>query len=468
MEDANAISQEHFDHIIKNEARGKKDFIISEPLHGIINLGIFDREKIKAISLQFAKGTITGVVNVPEGLQSLNISENMLTQLPVREMRNLVEITCNNNKINDTAGLNRLVNLRTLIMNNNALTSMNELPPGLEHLEVNNNPELQSIDLKSVSNLNYLSCVENPRLQAIYDVPLENENFKLFKDDKTQLLKHVEEEEEDKPFKVNSDVLYPILDESISKYYEMKARFDTSRRDQIKHLLSQNISTQKKRRQARGLVPKCVNCGKAGGSKFWTENGHLMAVCGNKTDPCNLHIDIFKGVGISSFEYMYNLLNEEVEDNKREIIKLKMNTIFNYMEEKDTAKKFKNVLKDYKTTEFIMNGYLENEKIRMLNPDIQSTLTKKMIAVQMSLKESRELITEYRKTGDRRIIQQVVEKHINEIAPDLKTIRSLKHPVMEIVKLGGENRLFQLPYNMTELYHYPDTSDKPRVIKFSK
>jgi hypothetical protein len=193
-----------------------------------------------------------------------------------------------------------------------------------------------------------------------------------------------------------------------------------------------------------------------------------MAVCGNKTDPCNLHIDIFKGVGISSFEYMYTLLNEEVEDNKREIIKLKMNTIFNYMEEKDTAKKFKNVLKDYKTTEFIMNGYLENEKIRMLNPDIQSTLTKKMIAVQMSLKESRELITEYRKTGDRRIIQQVVEKHINEIVPDLKTIRSLKHPVMEIVKLGGENRLFQLPYNMTELYHYPDTSDKPHVIKFSK
>ena len=86
----------------------------------------------------------------------------------------------------------------------------------------------------------------------------------------------------------------------------------------------------------------------------------------------------------------------------------------------------------------------------------------------MSLKESRELIAEYRKTGDRRIIQHVVEKHINEIAPDLKTIRSLKHPVMEIVKFGGENRLFQLPYNMTELYHYPDTSDKPRVIKFSK
>jgi hypothetical protein len=467
MEDENAISQEHFDHIIKNEARGKKDFIISEPLHGIINLGIFGREQIKVNSLKFAKGTITGVVNVPEGLQSLNISENMLTQLPVREMRNLVEITCDNNKINDTAGLNRLVNLRTLIMNNNALTTMNELPPGLEHLEVNNNPELQSINLKGVSKLNYLSCVENPRLHAIYDAPLENENFKLFKDDKTQLAKHTEEEG-DEPFKVNSDVLYPILDESIRKYYEMKARFDTSRRDQIKGLISQNISTQKKRRQARGLVPKCVNCGKAGGSKFWTENGHLMAVCGNKTNPCNLHIDIFKGVGISSFEYMYNLLNEEVEDNKREIIKLKMNTIFNYMEEKDTAKKFKNVLKDYKTTEFIMNGYLENEKIRMLNPDIQSTLTKKMIAVQMSLKESRELIAEYRKNGDRRIIQQVVEKHINEISPDLKTIRSLKHPVMEIVKLGGENRLFQLPYNMTELYHYPDTSDKPRVIKFSK
>lgn len=211
-----------------------------------------------------------------------------------------------------------------------------------------------------------------------------------------------------------------------------------------------------------------MNCKKDGGTKFWTENGHLRAVCGNKTDPCGLNIDIFKGVGISSFEYMYNLLNEEVEADKREIIQLKMNTIFNYMEEKDTARKFKNVLKDYKTTEFIMNGYLENEKNRFLNPDIQSIVSKKVRAVQISLKENRELIAEYKNTGDRRVLQQSIEKHINEITPDLKTVRDLKYPVMEMMKRGDENHIFQLPYNMTELYHYPDTSEKPRVIKFSK
>jgi len=230
----------------------------------------------------------------------------------------------------------------------------------------------------------------------------------------------------------------------------------------------QFASVSKKRRDARAVVTRCVNCRKTGGTKFWTENGHLRAICGNKTEPCNLNIDIFKGVGISSFEYMYNLLNEEVEADKREIIKLKMNTIFNYMEEKDTATKFKNVLKDYKTTEFIMNGYLENEKTRILNPDVQSTITKKMLAVQMSLRESREIIEEYKKTGDRRLIQQAVEKHANEITPDLKMIRDLKHPVMEMVKRKEEYYLFQLPYNMTQLYHYPDTSEKPRVIKFSK
>ena len=165
---------------------------------------------------------------------------------------------------------------------------------------------------------------------------------------------------------------------------------------------------------------------------------------------------------------MYNLLNEEVEADKLEINQLKMNTIFNYMEEKETANKFKNVLKDYKQTEFIMNGYLENEKNRFINPNIQNVVFKKEHAIQISLKDMRDLLAEYKNTGDRRILQQIVEKHRDEIAPDLKVIRELKYPVMEMAKQEDGNYLFQLPYNLTSLYHYPDTSDKPRVIKFSK
>lgn len=460
--------QERFDQIIQSEPAGKTEYIISEPLNGNINLSIFDKEGRKITSLKFARGGITSITNAPESLKSLHIDENEMTELPVREMRSLAEMSCNKNKINKADGLQRLTNLRILLINENDLTKLEELPPGLEHLEVNNNPQLQQISLKGANKLKYLSCLQNPRLYAIYNAPLENENFNLLKEERTQLLSH-EDEEENKPFKQTADILYPILDESIEEYYIYKSRYETLRHEKIQNIISDPFSSiAKKRRDARAVVTKCVNCRKSGGTKFWTENGHLRAICGNKTDPCNFNIDIFKGVGISSFEYMYNLLNEEVEADKREIIKLKMNTIFNYMEEKDTATKFKNVLKDYKTTEFVMNGYLENEKTRMLNPDVQSTITKKMLAVQMSLKESRELMEEYKKSGDRRIIQQAVEKHVNEITPDLKMIRDLKHPVMQMVKRNGEHHLFQLPYNMTQLYHYLDTSEKPRVIKFSK
>jgi hypothetical protein len=462
-------NQERFEHIIKSEGINKKDYIISEPLSGSIDLAIFDREGRKVKSLQFSKGGITNIRNVPETLKSLYIDENELQELPTREIRYLVEMSCNKNKIEQVDGLHRLVNLRILSLNDNNIADLGELPSKLEHLEVNNNPQLLAINMKGALNLTYLSCFNNPRLYAIYDAPLKNENFKLYKDDKTQLLSYKEEsEDEDGPVSRTADILYPILNESIEKYYELKNRAETSRHDQVKHIISMQVSTQKKRRLARSLAHKCVNCGKIGGSKFWTEDGHLRAVCGNKTSPCNLNIDIFKGIGISSFEYMYNLLNEEVEADKREIIKLKMNTVFNYMEEKDTAKKFKNVLKDYKTTELIMNNYLDNEKKRMMNPEIQSILTKKMISVQISLKESRELIAEYKKTGDRRNIQHAVEKHINEIAPDLKIVRDLKYPIMEMVKSKDGNQLFQLPYNTTQLYNYPDTSETPRVIKFSK
>lgn len=461
--------QAKFENIIKTEGINKKDYIISEPLSGSIDLAIFDREGRKVKSLQFSKGGITNIRNTPETLKSLYIDENELQELPTREMRYLVEMSCNKNKIEQVDGLHRLVNLRILSLNDNNIADLGELPSKLEHLEVNNNPQLLAINMKSAPNLTYLSCLNNPRLYAIYDAPLQNENFKLYKDDKTQLLSYKEEsEDEDEPLSRTADILYPILNESIEKYYELKNRAESARHFDIKQIIGLDVSVQKKRRLARSLVSKCVNCGKIGGSKFWTEDGHLRAVCGNKTSPCNLNIDIFKGVGISSFEYMYNLLNEEVEADKREIIKLKMNTVFNYMEEKDSARKFKNVLKDYKTTEMIMNDYLDKEKTRMVNPEIQSILTKKILGIQMSLKESRELIAEYKKTGDRRIIQQAVEKHINEIMPDLKIVRDLKYPIMEMMKSKDGDQLFQLPYSTSQLYHYPDTSETPRVLKFSK
>lgn len=462
----NDQSQEKFENIIRSESRNRGDYIIVEPLFGNINLGVFDREGRKIKSIQFTKGGITGFSNIPEGLKSLFVDENELSELPVREMQNLAELSCSKNKLTQLSGLNRLTNMRIMILNDNNITDLGELPPSLEHLEVNNNPQLQQIQLKNVTKLTYLSCLNNPRLYAIYDAPLDNANFNLMKDDKTQLLKHDASEEEATYHA--ADILYPILNESIEKYYELKNRAEMARKDQIKSIIGIQASAKKKQRLARSLVPKCVNCNKGGGTKFWTENGHLRAVCGNNVNPCNLNIDIFKGQGISSFEYMYNLLNEEVEADRREIIKLKMNTIFNYMEEKDSARKFKNVLKDYKTTEYIMNGYLDNEKKRMMNPDIQQTVSKKILAVQTSLKECREMITEYNKTGNRRLIERAVEKHINEITPDLKTIRDLKHPIMEINKRDSKNVLFQLPYNLSQLYHYPDTSEKARVIKFEK
>lgn len=461
--------QERFENIIKGEDRSKMDYIISEPLSGNISLAIFDKEGRKIKSLRFSKGSITNISNFPEGLKSLFIDENELSELPTREMRNLAEMSCNKNKIEQVDGLNRLVNLRILILNDNNIADLGELPPKLEHLEVNNNPQLQAINLKNAPNLNYVSCIQNPRLYAIYDAPLSNENFKLFKDDKTQLLSYKEDDDnEDESISRNADILYPILDESIENYYKLKYRAELARKSQIKSIIDMQASAKKKQRLARSLAPKCVNCDRAGGTKFWSEDGHLRAVCGNKITPCNLNIDIFKGQGISSFEYMYNLLNEEVEADRREIIKLKMNTIFNYMEEKDTAKKFKNVLKDYKTTELIMNEYLDSEKKRMTNPEIQSILTKKMLAIQMALRESRASIAEYKKSGNRRFIERAVEKYVEEIIPDLKTIRDLKHPIMEMNKRDGKNVLFQLPYNLSELYHYPDTSEKPRVIKYSK
>jgi len=128
------------------------------------------------------------------------------------------------------------------------------------------------------------------------------------------------------------------LDEDLYKYYKLKQRYEKSI-DKIKDNIRENypdLSNAAKRKKMKKAI-KCIKCKKSGGTIFTNDNNILKAVCGNSEDPCDLDIEIKKGV-YKNIRVMEEKYSNNIESLQNMIIKMKLNLLFGYS--------FANVSKD--------------------------------------------------------------------------------------------------------------------------
>ena len=128
------------------------------------------------------------------------------------------------------------------------------------------------------------------------------------------------------------------LDEDLYKYYKLKQRYEKSI-DKIKDNIRENypdLSNAAKRKKMKKAI-KCIKCKKSGGTIFTNDNNILKAVCGNSEDPCDLDIEIKKGV-YKNIRVMEEKYSKNIESLQNMIIKMKLNLLFGYS--------FANVSKD--------------------------------------------------------------------------------------------------------------------------
>ena len=116
------------------------------------------------------------------------------------------------------------------------------------------------------------------------------------------------------------------LDEDLYKYYKLKQRYEKSI-DKIKDNIKENYPD----------LSNAGKCKKSGGTIFTNDNNILKAVCGNSEDPCDLDIEIKKGV-YKNIRVMEEKYSNNIESLQNMIIKMKLNLLFGYS--------FANVSKD--------------------------------------------------------------------------------------------------------------------------
>lgn len=138
---------------------------------------------------------------------------------------------------------------------------------------------------------------------------------------------------------------------------------------------------------------------------------------------------------------------ETIDKSKQEIIQLKMDTLFEYMDGDKSVKKFKDTVEKLKNDVVFADNYDEIVN----NPEKKKIISKKTQEIYSALAAVRRLRHE-RNVGNNRELLADIMAHYKTIQTNLDNIRLLKYPIMEIVEdeESGEKVVKRFPYSFDE------------------
>jgi hypothetical protein len=214
----------------------------------------------------------------------------------------------------------------------------------------------------------------------------------------------------------------------ILHYYELKQKYQESidrRKNTIKK--KKDLSIKERRTQIKKLIGKCVNCNKPGGTIFEEKNGTLKAVCGNKTKPCNLNINIKRKL-YDNMRDLEQKNNKRSESLKMLIIMTKLDYLFGLVHSKDEIVDKFNTFK---------NELAQINEIQLVSDkkygDILSGIHREPLLNDASLElvneidELKKIYQEYLADPLPAYITSMVEKYLTTIKPLTEKIRNMNY-----------------------------------------
>ena len=202
-----------------------------------------------------------------------------------------------------------------------------------------------------------------------------------------------------------------------------------------------------------------------------------MAICGDETSPCDLQIDIFMGEYTTISELM-NVFKESTEELKIDVIKQKLDTLFNYTSEEESVEKFKDVLEQYNNDSDIYKGIIDEYTLNMDNDVTKQLISKYDKDIYNITEKIKVLVSEYKETNNKQLLTDATNMQLKELNPVIQKRRELAHPIMEMNHYTTEKKQIERDdiygNEYDELFQYPTTLDKlmsgsgepPKVIKF--
>jgi hypothetical protein len=433
----NNTAQQQLLDFLENLHPSLTEIVVKEPMTGDLDFQILKECNFTNVSsLQFAPGNITSIRNIPDHITQLICPRNLLVELEDLPPR-ITVLEVNENGIK-YMNFRKYTALKILNISQNLFIDIRNLPSSLEKLYCSNN-RIKILDLDGVENLSTLHCENNMMIvvqhfpDTITDLRMENNpNIETNRDD-------------DHRESVNPTEKHLDVDEALNKYFKLKAKYEKDRlqkkRDTYIKGMGYGVGKRKLLNQINSLRHKCINCKNLGspeGTIFKVTDRTYTAICG-ADNPCSLNIRIFAGV-FSDLYYYYRTLQNSIEYSKSEMIQHKLDSIFNYVKEEDSIKRFKEIMADYNGDNEILREIKEDYNNIYNNKEREEKITEKKYEIESSKSKVKEWLEKYSKTGNREVLTTAMEFYVNELLPEIRNLRFLLNEINEMNILENTNK----------------------------
>jgi hypothetical protein len=259
---------------------------------------------------------------------------------------------------------------------------------------------------------------------------------------------------------------------AVDQFYKLKSEYEkTLYNEKIKIINNDSLSKEDKQKKYKLFKPKCINCKQEVGTVFSTSSSKLVAKCGatksifsKNFTPCQLDIQIEKG----NIELLPNIINEfcdEKEHDKNEIIKAKLDYFFNFENEDNTIKNFKELKKNYMEDMETYTDYLDEFNQTVDNSENKKEINKTIIDIYESKQNIKMLIKSYKEEGKIEFIKEAVEENINVLQKLISKYNTLKYNYYTIETTRNKDKpdshmLFKKTYTVKDTEITIDASYK--------
>ena len=251
----------------------------------------------------------------------------------------------------------------------------------------------------------------------------------------------------DKNKKINEKYL-----EEVREFYILKKRYEKYKESIKNKIINSDNSIQVKKQLLAKTKFKCINCKNEGGTIFHIDKSNLKVFCGNKSNPCNINLNIKRKKFTNLKENLINIENE-INLKKKDIIISKLNFIFKYIEEDKAIENFEKIKSEL--TELQKNYNILFEKYLYLfdNDNTNSAIQDLLLQQHNYVNEFKEILDLYYTTRENKYLKNALNYYItNIINIDEKILNNqYKYNAIEKDLDNNMNYLIQNKYLQTDI-----------------
>jgi hypothetical protein len=431
-----ATSQRELLDVLENLLPTIDNLVFKEPLHGDIDFAVMEECGFNNVtSLVFEAGDITSIRNLPKQITRIHIAQNLLAHLEDLP-ESLVDLNAAGNGLK-RIDLSKLPNLKSVNVSNNELTDI-ILSPSIETLLCENNKLIQ-LDLDGMELLKTLNCNGNPLL-SITNFQDTIENFTMETNPALEIRRKMgKETNEAKP---NVE-----FKQAIQHYFEIKNEYDEKRKEKKSILYEKakkrGIAKIKRREMLQNYKMPCVFCERSVDTIFTCKDRVYKAKCGDEKNPCNLNIEIYAG-DYKAITYTLNLFKTMMEEQREEIIKIKMDSLLNYQSEQKSVKEFKKKLEEYNEIVDFFKIMEKDYEDFFFNKETDAKIKMKTLNIFKLQEQMRKMLDDYKRTsievgaGSQQTLSDIMLFYAEKLLPEYRNLQEFKYPFKEIEYIEPE------------------------------